>query len=1177
MAWGPSVDPGDAIPQDVPTASSWLVLLYMAGDNNLGRDGYEWGNAVKMDVEEMESSMPDQGVEILALADMEGPSNTFLYDLSHDENPGINSTTIPLSEVNEAWGDELDMSDWKTLRDFLVYSLTDRQADRVMFVLWDHGAGWYSTNQVIFGTRTEAPSRGFALDTNSGGAMFLDEFREGFEGASSILGGLELDIIGFDTCSMGMMEVYYQVSPWFDLALGSEDEQPWYGYNYSFVSVMDGPDPPGPEELGQHIIQKFSGQYSDPGEYTYGTISLVDLKHLRDSLSPALDSLALSLIERMYHNEVIEPQSFRAVRNRAETLGFENLDLGDLLLELKRSSLQDDITRNATRAMVEYNFTVLDEWHKPDGRNPDATGISIYLPPPFSYRTDYDGSTGFLNFTGATRWDELIREFHYPVERVRVDLTVSAMDGDGLKDDLIIEVVNPQVSIPIPHAYLFIDGTHAGYTDGNGARTLKDLQPGTYLIEAYNGTHVGQAEIRIRNRAPTALVNDREFDIFEGQFMIVDGTPSYDPDGDRITFRWDLDSTDGWGDVDSTSPWVNLSYSESGNYTINLTVSDGEFNSSVEVVIHVENLPPTAVISAPSRVFEDQFFNVSASGSWDTHPDVSELLYRFKVDEKIAENWSVIDHVEIGLSRSGNHTISVEVKDPDGTIGSAQTIVEVRNVPPTALILGPSNVIEDQLLEFSSLGSTDTISDQNTLVHRWYTGDIGGIPHEGYTYRTSFPERGIYDLILEVTDDDGDTGTAVLQIEVENLAPTAFFGDPISPVEDQIVVLDGGLSTDTPSDLDGLSFFWDLDGDLVHDTEGRRINASWPVSGSYLVTLKVTDDNGASDTISKMITVRNLPPSVVLSGPLHAQEDEMIEIAIDGNMDTPSDLEALQIMWYIDGSLTVGKGSSLVRSFSKEGPHTIEAVVIDDQGARGNDTIHLTIANPPPEVHVENIPAEITEGNSFTAMGYRSTDTPSDIPNLTFQWLLDGNIIPEENGKNITIKAKGEGHHDLTLMVTDDEGASSEVTVRFNVVSRGILGVMLDGIFSTIGLVLLLILIIVILFGVCRFRKEVLALPGPESIDEQPEQTRGQELTEEGSAIEETAKGGPEEAPDPHEEVIDPEEDDEIGSNDMDEGKPDMFEVPELRESMEFPPPPDMGVVEVPMVDNSIFDGSPST
>ncbi|MGA1849160.1 MAG: clostripain-related cysteine peptidase, partial [Thermoplasmatota archaeon] len=143
---------GDTRSSEETSAASWLVLLYMAGDNNLGRDGYEWGNAVKMDVEEMESSMPDQGVEILALADMEGPSNTYLYDLSHDEVPGINSTTIPLSDVNEAWGDELDMSDWKTMKDFIVYSMSNRQAENVMFVLWNHGAGWYSSSQATLGT-----------------------------------------------------------------------------------------------------------------------------------------------------------------------------------------------------------------------------------------------------------------------------------------------------------------------------------------------------------------------------------------------------------------------------------------------------------------------------------------------------------------------------------------------------------------------------------------------------------------------------------------------------------------------------------------------------------------------------------------------------------------------------------------------------------------------------------------------------------------------------------------------------------------------------------------------------------------------------------------------------------------------------------------------------------------
>ena len=67
------------------------------------------------------------------------------------------------------------------------------------------------------------------------------------------------------------------------MAIGSEDEQPWYGYNYTFTSVMGSPDPYTPIELGKHIIEEFKDQYLLSGEYAYASVTLVDLKELKDS------------------------------------------------------------------------------------------------------------------------------------------------------------------------------------------------------------------------------------------------------------------------------------------------------------------------------------------------------------------------------------------------------------------------------------------------------------------------------------------------------------------------------------------------------------------------------------------------------------------------------------------------------------------------------------------------------------------------------------------------------------------------------------------------------------------------------------------------------------------------------------------------------------------------------
>jgi hypothetical protein len=182
----------------------WMILVYIAGDNDLGQDG-EYGNAALMDIDEMERSIPDTGVKVLALTDLHGPSNTYLYDIRPDGSTGVNSPIIPLSDIEPTWVDELDMGSGYTLEKFIEYSLTNYSFDRSMFVMWDHGSGWYFEQDIS----RPPSSRGFAQDIQSGSLMYLDEMRDAFMDVEDSIGHFNFDIIGHDTCYMGMLEVYH--------------------------------------------------------------------------------------------------------------------------------------------------------------------------------------------------------------------------------------------------------------------------------------------------------------------------------------------------------------------------------------------------------------------------------------------------------------------------------------------------------------------------------------------------------------------------------------------------------------------------------------------------------------------------------------------------------------------------------------------------------------------------------------------------------------------------------------------------------------------------------------------------------------------------------------------------------------------------------------------------------
>ncbi|MCK5773714.1 MAG: hypothetical protein KAH57_07980, partial [Thermoplasmata archaeon] len=447
---------------------TWLFLIYMAGDNTLGVNG-TYGNAAWMDLEELENSHPTADLEVIVLSDMKDDHNTHLYRIKHHPVPGIGSEDIPLSDIDPTWGDELDMSDWRVLRDFLNYSLSTYSADNVMLTIWDHGSGWYRTE---LGDPSPL-QRGFAYDT--GGSMRLDGLRRAFEEASTSLGGdIDLDIISFDTCSMGTVEVFEQVARWARIGIGSEDEQPWYGYNYTFVERMGGPDPLGPEDLTRELVRMFKDTYS--ATETYSTIVSADLTIMTELLIPSWDNLSREIFEWTYYLEVVRPHLLRATFNRAERMRDSSYsDVGDLLAEIIYADLTSEITDLANISLNHYNSMRIDGYHHP-GENPAATGLSVYLPmSSIRYNAMYDGSTLFLNFTQRTYWDEALREFYNPVERVYISLNKSVMDGDDLENDLIITVKAHAEGdgISIEGADVYVGGASVGPTDVHGNVTVK--------------------------------------------------------------------------------------------------------------------------------------------------------------------------------------------------------------------------------------------------------------------------------------------------------------------------------------------------------------------------------------------------------------------------------------------------------------------------------------------------------------------------------------------------------------------------------------------------------------------------------------------------------------------------------------------------------------------------------
>jgi serine protease len=195
------------------------------------------------------------------------------------------------------------------------------------------------------------------------------------------------------------------------------------------------------------------------------------------------------------------------------------------------------------------------------------------------------------------------------------------------------------------------------------------------------------------------------------------------------------------------------------------------------------------------------------------------------------------------------------IKQGGGRVDAANLVdIGGGNQPPTAAIdVSETEPDVGETVTFDASGSTDP--DGTIVEYRWEDDD--GDVLTGEVVEAAAYEARPYRITLTVTDDAGATDSTSVTVYVggqdgDNQPPTANFTvTPSDPRPGETVTLDGGASTDPDGTI--TEYYWtNSAGDGV---SGEVVELSAPPAGSYDVTLRVTDDDGAIDTITKTVTV----------------------------------------------------------------------------------------------------------------------------------------------------------------------------------------------------------------------------------------------------------------------------------------------------------------------------------
>ncbi len=315
-------------------------------------------------------------------------------------------------------------------------------------------------------------------------------------------------------------------------------------------------------------------------------------------------------------------------------------------------------------------------------------------------------------------------------------------------------------------------------------------------------------------------------------------------------------------------------------------------------------------------------------GQYDvTQIDVSSYL---NVRTGPSTSYSVVDSVYNGqrFIKTSEHKGWYEIS----CSGSSDRWIYADYTGPIApsadFTYSPSGPVEGETIQFTDQSSD---SDGSVVSLDWDFGDGSTSSQQDPTHSYSTP--GDYQVELTVQDNDGATNSCTKTVTVNdggagNDAPTAHFTyTPSSPT-----VLDTLQFTDQSSDSDGniTSYSWDF-GDGSTDSS-QNPTYSYSSAGTYTVELTVEDDDGATDSISKTITVsagNDAPIASFTYTPASPTVSDTVQFT-EQCSDTDGSITSYS--WdFGDGSTSSQQDPT--HSYGSAGSYTVSLEVEDDDGA----------------------------------------------------------------------------------------------------------------------------------------------------------------------------------------------------------------------------------------------------
>jgi PKD repeat protein len=530
------------------------------------------------------------------------------------------------------------------------------------------------------------------------------------------------------------------------------------------------------------------------------------------------------------------------------------------------------------------------------------------------------------------------------------------------------------------------DGTIAGYSwnwgDGSPATTGETsthtyAEGGQYTVtltvtDNSGATATSTALVTaVPNQLPVPSFTTSTTDLT----VAVDASASNDTDGTITGYSWN------WGDGTpaTTGRTTTHAYAADGQYTITLTVTDDEGATAQKTASVTVAAPVGAVTYARddfNRTLATGLGSANVGGAWT----LSNTASNYRVDGSSgvfvqsaggAQRYAYLPSVS-----STDTAIDVDVALPQRPVGgSAYYTSHVRRVGAddyrSRVVVAANGAVTVQLQRTTTIlvnvpTSLTVAAGDKLHVRTEATGTspttlrvkvwkVGSAEPTSWTASTTDSTAGLQaagDVGLGVYLGGGVTNVP-FQTGFDNFWAGSSNGALVPPANEAptaaFVATPNGLAVafngSTSSDSDGTiaSYAWDF-GDGATGT-GATANRTYAAAGTYTVKLTVTDDDGATGTISHPVTVTAPAPGNQAPTAAFTTSVAGLTVSADASTSTDPDGTIASYAWNF-GDSTTGTGATASHAYAAAGTYTITLTVTDNGGATATTTRSVTVTAP---------------------------------------------------------------------------------------------------------------------------------------------------------------------------------------------------------------------------------------